>query len=285
MNKSTNTMAKVLFFLLLAVAGMAKAQGYESFFCNDSTRLNVFVGCIDFAPTFYLTVNSTDIVEINGHNYHQGFPHGHYGNYFEYVEFYFREDVATGRLYRYDPILEQEALLCDMSLAVNDIFQYTGLYGETHATVYDVTYEDGEKVIHLTDGYNSWIFHEGIFPSYLPIGTVMDCESFLLCEYKNGDQVFVNPEFNSCYIDETSVEEQNQQQEKVFLYPNPAKGNVSIEGIEAAEVMVYNGLGQVVKRMRGTNEVSLEGLPEGVYMLRIMDADGENHVARVMVKE
>ena len=282
MNKSTNTMAKVLFFLLLAVAGKAKAQDYQSFFAADSTRLNVYVECIDFLPTFYLTINSTDIVNINGHDYYQGFPHGHYGSVFEYEEFYFREDVANGKLYRYDPILGQDILLCDMSLAVNDLFYYTGIDGETYAIVYSITYEDGEKVIHLTDGFDSWIFHEGIFPSYLPIGTVMDCESFLLCEYKNGDQVFVNPEFNSCYIDETSVEEQNQQQEQVFLYPNPAKGNVSIEGIEAAEVMAYNGLGQVVKRVKGMNEVSLEGLPEGVYMLRIMDADGENHVARVM---
>lgn len=284
MNKSTNTMAKVLFLLLLAVAGTAKAQDYQSFFAADSTRLNVYVECIDFLPTFYLTINSTDIVNINGHDYHQGFPHGHYGYYFEYVEFYFREDVTTGKLYRYDPILEQEVLLCDMSLAVNDLFYYTGINGETYAIVYSITYEDGEKVIHLTDGFVSWIFHEGIFPSYLPIGMVTDCESSLLCEYKNGDQVFTNPHYESCYIDWDSVEEQNQQQEQFFLYPNPAKGNVSIEGIEAAEVMVYNGLGQVVKRVKGMNEVSLEGLPEGVYMLRIMDADGENHVARVMVK-
>ena len=285
MNKSTNKMAKVLFFLLLAVAGTAKAQDYQSFFAADSTRLNVYVRCIDFVPTFYLTINSTDVVNINGNDYYQGFPHGHYGSVFEYEEFYFREDVANGKLYRYDPILGQDILLCDMSLAVNDLFYYTGIDGETYAIVYSITYEDGEKVIHLTDGYNSWIFHEGIFPSYLPIGMVMDCESFLLCEYKNGDQVFVNPEFNSCYIDETSVEEQNQQQEKVSLYPNPAKGNVSIEGIEAAEVMVYNGLGQVVKRVKGTNEVCMEGIPQGIYMLCITDTEGKKHVARVMVKE
>ena len=285
MNKSTNKMAKVLFFLLLAVAGTAKAQDYQSFFAADSTRLNVYVRCIDFVPTFYLTINSTDVVNINGNDYYQGFPHGHYGSVFEYEEFYFREDVANGKLYRYDPILGQDILLCDMSLAVNDLFYYTGIDGESYAIVYSITYEDDEKVIHLTDGYNSWIFHEGIFPSYLPIGMVMDCESFLLCEYKNGDQVFVNPEFNSCYIDETSVEEQNQQQEQVFLYPNPAKGNVSIEGIEAAEVMVYNGLGQVVKRVKGTNEVCMEGIPQGIYMLCITDTEGKKHVARVMVKE
>ena len=283
MNKSTNTMTKVLFFLLLAVAGTAKAQDYQSFFAADSTRLNVYVECIDFAPTFYLTINSTDIVNIDGNDYYQGFPHGHYGVVFEYEEFYFREDVANGKLYRYDPILGQDILLCDMSLAVNDLFYYTGIDGETYAIVYSITYEDGEKVIHLTDGFDSWIFHEGIFPSYLPIGMVMDCESSLLCEYKNGDQVFTNPHFESCYIDWDSVEEQNQQQEKVSLYPNPAKGNVSIEGIEPAEVQVYNALGQLVKTVRGTNEVELSGLVEGVYLMRITDMKGISYTKRITV--
>ena len=83
-----------------------------------------------------------------------------------------------------------------------------------------------------------------------------------------------------------SIEGVNETTETVItIWPNPASGLVNIEGIEPAEVMVYNGLGQVVKRVKGTNEVSLEGLPEGVYMLRITDADGENRVARVAVKE
>jgi len=69
------------------------------------------------------------------------------------------------------------------------------------------------------------------------------------------------------------------------LWPNPTSGAVQIEGVEAEEVWVYNAWGQVVKKVQNSNDVSLEGLPQGVYLLRITDADGENHVARVMVKE
>ena len=87
--------------------------------------------------------------------------------------------------------------------------------------------------------------------------------------------------YKSAMIPVSGLEENALQ---IYVYPNPAKDRVVIEGIEAAEVNVYNALGQMVKTVRGTNEIDLSGLVDGVYLLRIMDADGENHVARVMVK-
>jgi len=71
----------------------------------------------------------------------------------------------------------------------------------------------------------------------------------------------------------------------VSVYPNPTSGVVRIEGVEADEVWVYNALGQVVKTVRGTNEVDLGGLVDGVYMLRITDVDGRSHLVRVVVKD
>jgi hypothetical protein len=69
------------------------------------------------------------------------------------------------------------------------------------------------------------------------------------------------------------------------IFPIPAKDKVVIEGIEAAEVQVYNALGQMVKKVRGTNEIDLSGLVEGVYLLRITDVDGRSNAARVLVKQ
>ena len=66
------------------------------------------------------------------------------------------------------------------------------------------------------------------------------------------------------------------------VYPNPAKDRVVIEGLEAVEVKVYNTSGQMVKCVRGTNEIDVEGLPEGVYLLRIMDAEGKVYTNKIM---
>ncbi|MBR6491595.1 MAG: T9SS type A sorting domain-containing protein, partial [Bacteroidales bacterium] len=81
-----------------------------------------------------------------------------------------------------------------------------------------------------------------------------------------------------------SVEEVPQEAVKALVYPNPAMEKVTIEGIEAAEVQVYNAIGQVVKTVRGTNEVDLSGLAEGVYLVRITDENGKSHAVRVVVK-
>ena len=68
----------------------------------------------------------------------------------------------------------------------------------------------------------------------------------------------------------------------IGVYPNPAKEKITIDGIRPDEVQVYNAYGQLVKRVRNSNEISVEGLSEGVYLVRILDAEGKNYVARVM---
>ena len=103
-------------------------------------------------------------------------------------------------------------------------------------------------------------------------------ETFVIIESSVGDFVV------SVLIDEylLTVTELNAQ---VEIYPNPAREKVTIDGIEPSVVQVYNAIGQMVKTTRGTNEVDLSGLVDGVYLLRITDVDGRNNTARVLVKQ
>jgi hypothetical protein len=71
------------------------------------------------------------------------------------------------------------------------------------------------------------------------------------------------------------------EERAIFVYPNPANGKVTIEGVEAEEVLVYNALGQLVKKEQGTNEIDLSGLVEGVYLLRITDAEKKVYTNRI----
>jgi hypothetical protein len=59
------------------------------------------------------------------------------------------------------------------------------------------------------------------------------------------------------------------------LHPNPTTGLIAIEGEKATEVQVFNPLGQLVKTFQNTNKISLEGLPQGVYLLRVTTEDGK----------
>ena len=67
------------------------------------------------------------------------------------------------------------------------------------------------------------------------------------------------------------------------VWPNPATEVVHIEGLEAAEVQVYNALGQLVKTVRNSNEINVAGLAEGVYLVRITDAKGVSQTERITV--
>ena len=286
-------MKKLRIYTLLALLLMAggvtmQAQEYESYFGADSTRLNVLQYCIDWVTTGYMEINTADTVHVNGHDYLHATPRRFF---FENVDLYFREETSTGRLYRYFPMIdEEEVLLCDMSLTVGDTFYQISNWGMAHPSVVEsVSFENGRKVIRFALPVYPWhdalTFREGIFPNNFPIGYLdyFDCENNLLCEYKDGEQVFENPEYNTCYIDETSVQEQDLQH--VSLYPNPAKETVLIEGAKAAEVQVYNVFGQLVKTVKDSHEINMAGLPQGVYLLRIADTEGRSHTARVAVKE
>ena len=90
--------------------------------------------------------------------------------------------------------------------------------------------------------------------------------------------------YNIVYCEQTDVVDENGGGTNVTVYPNPANGVVRIEGVVADEVQVYNALGQVVKTVRNSNEVSLEGLVEGVYLVRIRDKEGRIFLEKVMVR-
>ncbi len=68
----------------------------------------------------------------------------------------------------------------------------------------------------------------------------------------------------------TSVDENGT--ETLSLYPNPAKDKIRIEGIEGQhEIQIYNAMGMLVKatNLHGSNEICIEELPSGLYIIRI----------------
>ena len=128
----------------------------------------------------------------------------------------------------------------------------------------------------------TWI--EGIGSDFglLYCGSYYFCGGYYraLCFHQDGELIWQNPEYDACVI--TSVEEINDK--VISVYPNPAMEIVTVDGVEAAEVQVYNALGQLVKTVRDANEISVAGLAEGVYLVRITDVEGKKHVARMAVK-
>ena len=104
----------------------------------------------------------------------------------------------------------------------------------------------------------------------------------LLCFHQYGELVWQNPEYNTCSYPYDAIEENKDSE--ISVYPNPVRDRVVIEGIEVAEVDVYNALGQLVKTVQSTNEINVSDLMEGMYLLRITAADGECYTNCVVVR-
>jgi hypothetical protein len=112
-------------------------------------------------------------------------------------------------------------------------------------------------------------------PVHIPVGTLADYQS---APYWNEFTNFIEDGL-------MSVDESEASHIQISVYPNPAKDFVRIEGTKAAEVQVYNAVGQLVKTVQGSNEIDMSSLAEGIYLLRITDVDGKNYTARLVVKE
>ena len=75
----------------------------------------------------------------------------------------------------------------------------------------------------------------------------------------------------------------NETAETISVFPNPAQQFVHVEGIDVKEIQCHNELGQLVKTVRNSNEIGVEGLPEGVYLLHIHDKQGVSHTNRITI--
>lgn len=69
----------------------------------------------------------------------------------------------------------------------------------------------------------------------------------------------------------------------IVIFPNPTNGVFRIEGATAAEVEVYNTLGQLVKTIRNSNEIDMADLPEGIYLVRVVDAKNQEYTTKIIV--
>lgn len=95
--------------------------------------------------------------------------------------------------------------------------------------------------------------------------------------YRNSDWgvVFSNIIEDCDGIDETA--------EIISVFPNPAQQFVHVNGITVREMQLYNVFGQLVKTVQNTNEIIVEDLSKGIYVLHITDKDGKNRVMRVVI--
>ena len=209
--KNLNITKQVLLLLLTIIGGGSlKAQNdstyvYQSFFGNDSTTVNLHCLIIDSNWNLTFTLYNSDTITMNNHLYYfvepkqiESVPEYNTYNYSN-ATIYFREDRQDGRLYLYviNNYVEEEILLCDMSLNVGDTFTMPAFPYEIE--VQNIRMEDGSKIVEFGE-FNSQelyvdnlMFNEGVFPMVIPaLAETTFVE--LICQHKDGELLYENPE-------------------------------------------------------------------------------------------
>lgn len=84
------------------------------------------------------------------------------------------------------------------------------------------------------------------------------------------------------------INDAQPQSSFITIYPNPCKGNFSIKSdrsIQNARVEIVNCQGQIVYTgISGQSFFSIEGLPKGIYLVRILDQAAILETKRVVVE-
>jgi hypothetical protein len=64
----------------------------------------------------------------------------------------------------------------------------------------------------------------------------------------------------------------------ISIYPNPTNNTLFISGNETPiAVAIYNVLGKEVLSIKNTNNINVQALPSGVYVIRISDGVGQTN--------
>ena len=72
------------------------------------------------------------------------------------------------------------------------------------------------------------------------------------------------------------VDDQNQLD--ISIYPNPTDNTLFISGNETPiAVDIYNVLGKEVLSVKNTNNINVQALQSGVYVIRISDGVGQTN--------
>ena len=322
--KDSRLTKQVLLLLLMIIGSSSlKAQDdstyvYQSFFGNDSTRINIYDShVIDAAWTFVASIFKNDTVNINGNLYYKTSETN--GDTDSYNDIYYREDKETGRLYQYverNDIyvgdLKVEVLICDMSLNVGDTFHFpheldydTNYYNNNWepiiGVVTDVRYENGKKIIEFDDqvfwhfGIDSdypLTFTEGEFPSLIPTNGLWQYNE-LLCQFKDGEQTYHNPDFEECYYKSCSVEE--IESKNVTITPTvfssietlsiKSDSGISIKGVKMIDMLGRNVNVSINLTDEFSCEISLnQRCNSGIYLV-IVETKNKIYCEKVILRD
>ncbi len=316
--RNNNFTKQVLLILLMIISGSLKAQNdstyiYQSFFGNDSTRINLYHSITDGAWNYTFTIYNKDTIKINDTKYFFVEPKElnpvapYWVEHYNSTDtIYFREDIQKGRLYLYmkNEEIDNELLICDMSLEIGDSFTtpvfYNPMWDEEYyedIIVNDIKIENGKKIIDFVYSFDEelvvYTFTEGIFPPTMPEISYGENNNVLTCQYKDGEHVYLSPYFLEC-LPECTLSTNDIFDDKALTISPTIFSNSETISIKAdseiKEVKMIDMLGRKVNvsvNQTGHSSCQIninQKCNSGIYII-IVETQESSHYEKVIIRE
>lgn len=196
-----------------------------------------------------------------------------------------RED-STKKVWLKWPIDDVEELLYDFSVSAGDSitlrFDTLFYYSVDSVTIINVNGNPRKKYWISQDDFDwqeTWIegigSNKGITNSGM--AQAVGGWSWLLCMSESGELIYMNPNYNLCYLTSTSI---NESDKSIFqIYPNPTKDILIIENIEnlnIESISILNIAGHVIKTFDPTEtKLDISNINSGIVLLKISSEKGD----------
>jgi hypothetical protein len=124
-----------------------------------------------------------------------------------------------------------------------------------------------------------WIEGIGSNRGILQSGTAMFVGgwTWFLCMSENGELIYMNPNYNSCHLISTDIEETDNF--LIEVYPNPAYDKINIKNtanIKIESISITDLKGQkILEFEKNKTELNLSGISTGIYLLMVNYENGE----------
>ncbi len=190
------------------------------------------------------------------------------------------EEQKVWYLSRYE---SEETLIYDFTLNIGDTVTILGWEPMVvdSITQIEINGEDRKQIYFAPLVYfiEHWI--EGIGSNFgiLQSGSsmVVGWYTRFLCMSEDGELIYMNPDYSSCYLVSTNIEEIHYS--RIQVYPNPTKDIIHIKNsenvkIESISIIDLNGQ-NLLEFEKDRNELDLSGLSSGIYLLKLTYQKGE----------
>lgn len=92
-------------------------------------------------------------------------------------------------------------------------------------------------------------------------------------------------EQQALFLDKTTSTADKLIIDQLYVYPNPASEHVNVGGVDNVKwLSLYNVHGTIVKAELNAKQLSVEGLSEGIYILKVEQMDGRVDNMKISIK-